>query len=73
MLVGLLVELGILLLLGFQIRLIFLHELGCLLLLGEPRSHVSAILVPIGLLVQLGLLVQVGLRYQKSCNQGFNH
>ena len=64
MTVGLLVELGLLLLLGFLPRLIFLHDVGSLLRPGEPRLHLSAIPVPIGLLVQLGLLLQVGLRCQ---------
>ena len=58
--VGLLVELRLLLLLGFLLQLIFLHNVGCLLRPREPRLHISAILVP------KGLLVQVGLRYQKS-------
>ena len=66
MLVGLLVEIGLLLLLGFLPRLMLLHDVGCLLRPGEPRLHLSATLVPIGLLMQLGLLVQIGLRYQKS-------
>ena len=54
-----------LLLLEFLPRLMFLHEVGCLLKLGEPGSQLSAIPVPIGLLVPLGLLVHVGLRYKK--------
>ena len=64
--IELLVRLGLLLLLRFLPQLIFLHEVGCLLRLGEPGSHLSAIPVPIGLLVQLGLVVQVGLTYKKS-------
>ena len=60
MLVGLLVELGVLLLLGFLPGLMFLDEVVCILRLGELRFYISAI--PI----HIGLLVQVGLRYQKS-------
>ena len=63
--VGLLVQPGILLQLGFLPRLIFLHDVGHLLRPGEPRLHLSTIPVPTGLLVPLGLLVQVRLRYQK--------
>ena len=60
--VGLIVELGLLLLLGFIPRLMFLHNIECLLRPGEPGLYLSAILVPIGLLMRLELLVQVGLR-----------
>ena len=72
--VGLLIELGLLLLLllGFLSQLIFLYEVECLLRLGEPVSHLSAIPVPIRLLVPLGLLIQVGLRYQKFTKLDFS-
>ena len=69
--IELLVELGLLILLGFLPRIMFLHEVGCLLRPGEPGLHFSAIpfliglLVQLGLLIQVGLLVQVGPRYQK--------
>ena len=48
MLIGLLVELGLLLLLGFLPRPKFLHDVRHLLRPGEPGSHLSAIPVPLG-------------------------
>ena len=46
--VGLLVELGLLLLLEFLPRPKFLHDVRHLLRTGEPGSHLSAIPVPHG-------------------------